>query len=124
MSALKILVYHHHHHPPIYVFSFVGADIAQLCTEAALQCIREQMEIIDIEVRRHAVSCRPCILLFHWPCVFSLSFTAESLSSSRACRNAMPNTTQRNAQHQTPPNTRGLGLDFDFGFAVDFDRRR
>ncbi len=28
---------------------FVGADIAQLCTEAALQCIREQMEIIDIE---------------------------------------------------------------------------
>jgi transitional endoplasmic reticulum ATPase len=28
---------------------FVGADIAQLCTEAALQCIREQMEVIDIE---------------------------------------------------------------------------
>lgn len=28
---------------------FVGADIAQLCSEAALQCIREQMDIIDIE---------------------------------------------------------------------------
>lgn len=28
---------------------FVGADIAQLCTEAALCCIREQMDIIDIE---------------------------------------------------------------------------
>lgn len=28
---------------------FVGADIAQLCTEAALQCIREQMDIIDVE---------------------------------------------------------------------------
>lgn len=28
---------------------FVGADIAQLCTEAALQCIREKMDIIDIE---------------------------------------------------------------------------
>jgi len=28
---------------------FVGADLAQLCTEAALQCIREQMEVIDIE---------------------------------------------------------------------------
>ncbi|GAB5361014.1 hypothetical protein AAMO2058_000677900 [Amorphochlora amoebiformis] len=28
---------------------FVGADLAQLCTEAALQCIRDQMEFIDIE---------------------------------------------------------------------------
>jgi transitional endoplasmic reticulum ATPase len=28
---------------------FVGADIAQLCSEAALGCIREQMDIIDIE---------------------------------------------------------------------------
>jgi len=27
----------------------VGADLAQLCTEAALQCIREQMEVIDLE---------------------------------------------------------------------------
>lgn len=28
---------------------FVGADLAQLCSEAALGCIREQMDIIDIE---------------------------------------------------------------------------
>jgi transitional endoplasmic reticulum ATPase len=28
---------------------FVGADIAQLCTEAAMQCIREKMDIIDLE---------------------------------------------------------------------------
>merc|ERR1719510_1997986 len=28
---------------------FVGADLAQLCTEAALNCIREQLEIMDIE---------------------------------------------------------------------------
>lgn len=28
---------------------FVGADMAQLCTESALQCIREKMDIIDIE---------------------------------------------------------------------------
>jgi len=28
---------------------FVGADIAQLCTEAAMQCIREKMDLIDIE---------------------------------------------------------------------------
>jgi transitional endoplasmic reticulum ATPase len=28
---------------------FVGADVAQLCTEAALQCIREKMDVIDIE---------------------------------------------------------------------------
>ena len=28
---------------------FVGADIAELCTEAAMQCIREKMDVIDIE---------------------------------------------------------------------------
>jgi transitional endoplasmic reticulum ATPase len=28
---------------------YVGADLAQLCTEAALQCIREKMDLIDLE---------------------------------------------------------------------------
>jgi transitional endoplasmic reticulum ATPase len=28
---------------------FVGADLASLCTEAAMQCIRDKMELIDIE---------------------------------------------------------------------------
>merc|ERR1711988_1085247 len=28
---------------------FVGADMAALCTEAAMQCIREKMDVIDIE---------------------------------------------------------------------------
>ncbi len=28
---------------------FVGADIASLCREAAMQCIREKMDVIDIE---------------------------------------------------------------------------
>merc|ERR1719331_144441 len=28
---------------------FVGADIAALCTEAAMQCIREKMDVIDFE---------------------------------------------------------------------------
>merc|ERR1712072_670124 len=28
---------------------YVGADLAQLCTEAALTCIREKMELIDLE---------------------------------------------------------------------------
>ncbi len=28
---------------------FVGADIASLCTEAAMQTIREKMDLIDIE---------------------------------------------------------------------------
>ncbi len=28
---------------------FVGADIAALCTESAMQCIREKMDLIDIE---------------------------------------------------------------------------
>lgn len=31
---------------------YVGADLAALCTEAALQCIREKMDVIDLEVRR------------------------------------------------------------------------
>ena len=28
---------------------FVGADLAALCTEAALNCIREKMDVIDLE---------------------------------------------------------------------------
>lgn len=28
---------------------YVGADLAQLCTEAALQCIREKMDLIDMD---------------------------------------------------------------------------
>jgi len=28
---------------------YVGSDMAQLCTEAALQCIREKMDVIDLE---------------------------------------------------------------------------
>ena len=34
---------------PSQTHGFVGADLAQLCTEAALNCIREQLEFIDIE---------------------------------------------------------------------------
>ena len=30
-------------------YGFVGADLAQLCTEAALQCIREKAEFFDID---------------------------------------------------------------------------
>jgi transitional endoplasmic reticulum ATPase len=28
---------------------FVGADMAALCTEAAMQCIREKMDLIDLD---------------------------------------------------------------------------
>lgn len=35
---------------------FVGADIAALCTEAAMQCIREKMDLIDIEVSKNSSS--------------------------------------------------------------------
>ncbi len=31
------------------IHGFVGADIAQLCTEAALICVRDQMDLIDME---------------------------------------------------------------------------
>ncbi|XP_058082888.1 cell division cycle protein 48 homolog [Magnolia sinica] len=30
-------------------YGYVGADLAALCTEAALQCIREKMDVIDLE---------------------------------------------------------------------------
>lgn len=36
---------------------FVGADMAQLCTEAAMQCIREKMDLIDIEVDVFQLMC-------------------------------------------------------------------
>jgi transitional endoplasmic reticulum ATPase len=28
---------------------FVGSDLASLCTEAAMQCIREKLDVIDID---------------------------------------------------------------------------
>merc|ERR1719253_873469 len=28
---------------------YVGADMAALCTEAAMQCIREKMDVIDLD---------------------------------------------------------------------------
>lgn len=31
------------------IHGFVGADVAALCTESALQCIREKMDVIDLE---------------------------------------------------------------------------
>jgi SpoVK/Ycf46/Vps4 family AAA+-type ATPase len=33
----------------LYACRYVGADLAALCTEAALQCIREKMDVIDLE---------------------------------------------------------------------------
>lgn len=33
----------------IYTHGYVGADLAAICTEAALQCIRETMDVIDLE---------------------------------------------------------------------------
>ena len=35
--------------PEEVAHGFVGADMAALCTEAAMQCIREKMDLIDIE---------------------------------------------------------------------------
>lgn len=28
---------------------FVGSDLSSLCTEAAMQCVREKMDVIDID---------------------------------------------------------------------------
>ena len=35
--------------PVTFLCRYVGADLAALCTEAALQCIREKMDVIDLE---------------------------------------------------------------------------
>ena len=40
---------------------YVGADIAALCTEAALQCIREKMDVIDLEVNSCDLPVHFCI---------------------------------------------------------------
>jgi transitional endoplasmic reticulum ATPase len=58
----KCAVVRHHHHPSTALHpqvdleaickdthGYVGADLAALCTEAALQCIREKMDVIDLE---------------------------------------------------------------------------
>lgn len=71
---------------------YVGADLAALCTEAALQCIREKMDVIDLEdenidaeiLNAMAVSndnfktalgirCRPPLCSLH-PLALSISF--------------------------------------------------
>ena len=39
---------------------FVGADLSQLCMEAALRCIREQMHTIDVEADKI-----PVVRVFH-----------------------------------------------------------
>lgn len=50
---------------------FVGADIAALCTEAAMQCIREKMDLIDIEVNnRNNVFTPSPLPYFVFVCVF------------------------------------------------------
>ena len=38
---------------------YVGADMAALCTEAALQCIREKMDVIDLEDESIDAEVRP-----------------------------------------------------------------
>lgn len=82
---------------------YVGADLAALCTEAALQCIREKMDVIDLEddsidaeilnsmavsdehfktalgtsnpsALRETVSYRPqCIISFHFQSIWTLN---------------------------------------------------
>lgn len=48
---------------------FVGADLSQLCMEAALRCIREQMHTIDVDADRIPVvsregetRCQVCVM--------------------------------------------------------------
>jgi ATP-dependent 26S proteasome regulatory subunit len=67
----------------------VGADIAQLCTEAALCCIREQMDIIDIddETIDAEILAAMCVTPDH----FSQAIKTANPSSLRSTVVAVPN---------------------------------
>jgi transitional endoplasmic reticulum ATPase len=68
---------------------FVGADIAQLCTEAALCCIREQMDIIDIddETIDAEILAAMCVTPDH----FTQAIKTANPSSLRSTVVAVPN---------------------------------
>ena len=55
---------------------FVGADMASLCTEAAMQCIREKMDVIDIEDETidAGVLDSMAVTMDHFTCVLVLCF--------------------------------------------------
>lgn len=69
---------------------YVGADLAQLCTEAALQCIREKMDLIDIDddTIDAAVLESMCVTQDH----FKHSLGATNPSSLRETVVEVPNT--------------------------------
>ena len=56
---------------------YVGADLAALCTEAALQCIREKMDVIDLEDDEidaevlNSMSVTQVTAAFKWECCCS-----------------------------------------------------
>merc|ERR1712050_255068 len=59
---------------------FVGADLAQLCSEAALQQIREKMDLIDLE--EETIDAEVSLLSSLCSLLFSLSLSLFSLLSS------------------------------------------
>lgn len=69
---------------------FVGADMAALCTEAALQCIREKMDIIDIEAEKIDTEILEamCVTQDH----FKFAMGAINPSSLRETHVEVPNT--------------------------------
>eukprot|EP00030_Apusomonadida_sp_AF-17_P000287 a1520_219.p1 GENE.a1520_219~~a1520_219.p1 ORF type:complete len:823 (+),score=443.28 a1520_219:36-2471(+) len=67
----------------------VGADLAQLCTEAALQCIREKMSVIDLEDENidAEVLASMCVTQEH----FNFAMDASNPSALRETAVEVPN---------------------------------
>ncbi|CAI0379091.1 unnamed protein product [Linum tenue] len=69
----------------------VGADLAALCTEAALQCVREKMDIIDIE--DESIDAEILNSMFVTNHHFAISLTTSNPSALRETKVEVPNVT-------------------------------
>ncbi|CAI0378979.1 unnamed protein product [Linum tenue] len=69
----------------------VGADLAALCTEAALQCVREKMDIIDIE--DESIDAEILNSMFVTNHHLAISLTTSNPSALRETKVEVPNVT-------------------------------
>eukprot|EP00511_Aplanochytrium_stocchinoi_P000113 CAMPEP_0204822790 /NCGR_PEP_ID=MMETSP1346-20131115/966_1 /ASSEMBLY_ACC=CAM_ASM_000771 /TAXON_ID=215587 /ORGANISM="Aplanochytrium stocchinoi, Strain GSBS06" /LENGTH=809 /DNA_ID=CAMNT_0051949185 /DNA_START=136 /DNA_END=2566 /DNA_ORIENTATION=- len=69
---------------------FVGADIAALCSEAAMQCIREKMELFDIEEETIDIEILNSMAVTNEH--FKFAMTQANPSSLREMKVEIPNT--------------------------------
>ncbi|CAN1137300.1 Cell division cycle protein 48 homolog [Linum perenne] len=67
----------------------VGADLAAVCTEAALQCVREKMDVIDIE--EETIDAEILNSMFITNSHFKISLTTSNPSALRETKVEVPN---------------------------------